>query len=68
MSTSDSNQGLSIVVMGTGPFILPSFESLLASRHRVVAVVTRPVHASRGRQTPVNPMREAAEESWIYFA
>jgi len=62
MSTPDSNQGLSVVVMGTGPFILPSFECLLASRHRVVAVVTRPTPASRGRKTPVNPMREAAEK------
>ena len=62
MSAPDSTQGLSVVVMGTGPFILPSFESLLASRHRVVAVVTRPVRAARGRQTPVNPMREAAEK------
>ena len=62
MSTLDSNQGLSVVVMGTGPFILPSFESLLASRHRVVAVVTRPARAARGRQAPVNPMREAAEK------
>lgn len=50
MSTSDSNQGLSVVVMGTGPFILPSFESLLASRHRIVAVVTRPNRAARGRR------------------
>ena len=60
MSTSDTNQGLSVVVMGTGPFILPSFESLLASRHRIVAVVTRP---TRGRRAPVNPMREAAEKA-----
>ncbi len=63
MSTSDSNQGLSVVVMGTGPFILPSFESLLASRHRIVAVVTRPARAARGRRAPVNPMREAAEKA-----
>jgi methionyl-tRNA formyltransferase len=63
MSSLDSNQGLSVVVMGTGPFILPSFESLLASRHRIVAVITRPNRAARGRRAPVNPMREAAEKA-----
>ena len=55
MSTLDSYQGLSVVVMGTGPFILPSFESLLASRHRVVAVVTRPARAVRGKASASKP-------------
>lgn len=50
-----------IVVMGTGGFIVPSFHSLLASDHEILAVVTRPeVIARGGRRPPANPMREAA--------
>ena len=49
-----------IVVMGTGGFIVPSFHSLLASEHEILAVVTRPeVIACGGRRPPPNPMREA---------
>ena len=57
--------GLTVVVMGTGPFILPTFAALLASRHRVVAVVTRPERAARGRRPPPNPMRQAAEAAGL---
>lgn len=53
--------GLRIVVMGTGPFAVPMFRALLASPHRIVALVTRPDKAAPGRRSPVNPMREAAE-------
>lgn len=51
---------LRIVVMGTGPFAVPMFQSLVASPHEIVAVVTRPNHAPPGRRPPPNPMREAA--------
>ncbi len=51
---------LRIVVMGTGPFAVPMFQSLVASPHEIVAVVTRPDHAPPGRRPPPNPMREAA--------
>jgi methionyl-tRNA formyltransferase len=51
---------LRIVVMGTGPFAVPMFESLRASPHTIVAVVTRPDRAAVGRRPPVNPMRAAA--------
>ena len=48
-----------LILMGTGPFAVPSFQSLLHSRHQVVAVVTRPVPPARGRRKgPVNPVRE----------
>ncbi len=63
MSATDLQSGLSVVVMGTGGFILPSFEALLASRHRIVAVVTRPTHAPRKRRAPINPMREVAQKA-----
>jgi methionyl-tRNA formyltransferase len=54
---------LKLVVMGTGPFAVPMFKALLGSPHRILAVVTRPPHAARGRRPPPNPMREAAVEA-----
>ena len=57
--------GLRIVVMGTGPFAVPMFRAILASRHRVVALVTRPDKAAPGRRAPVNPMRAAAEAAGV---
>ena len=56
---------LRIVVMGTGPFAVPMFERLLASRHRIVALVTRPDRAPAGRRPPPNPMRAAAEAAGV---
>lgn len=50
-----------IVMMGTGPFAVPTFEALLASDHTVVALVTRPTPAPRGREKQsLNPMRDVA--------
>ncbi|MFM9024441.1 MAG: methionyl-tRNA formyltransferase [Planctomycetaceae bacterium] len=51
---------LRLVVMGTGPFAVPMFESLVDSPHAIAAVVTRPDHAPPGRRPPANPMRAAA--------
>ena len=48
-------------MMGTGPFAVPTFESLIASEHEVVVLVTRPSPPVRTRgKPPVNPMRDAA--------
>lgn len=52
-----------IVMMGTGPFAVPTFRWLLASPHDVPALITRPVRATRGRRPPPSPMREVAEEA-----
>ena len=57
--------GLSIVVMGTGPFVVPTLEALLSSRHQVAAVVTRPNRMARGRRPPPNPTRAAAAASGL---
>ena len=46
-----------ILMMGTGPFAVPSFRWLLESAHEVPALITRP---ARGRKPPPNPMRETA--------
>jgi methionyl-tRNA formyltransferase len=52
-----------IIVLGTGPYAVPTFESLLASRHEVPALVTRPTPPATGREkSSINPMREAAEK------
>ena len=51
-----------LIMMGTGPFAVPTFEGLLDSAHEVLALYTRPSPPFRGRgPAPVNPMREAAE-------
>jgi methionyl-tRNA formyltransferase len=51
-----------IVVLGTGPFAVPSFAALLAGPEEVVALVTRPDVQNKGRKEVVNPMRAFAEE------
>lgn len=48
-----------LILMGTGPFAVPTFEFLTRSQHDVVAVVTRPVPNAPGRRKgPANPVRE----------
>ncbi len=49
-------------MMGTGPFAVPTFQSLLSSNHQVTCLVTRPDRPVRGRKKlPSNPLREVAE-------
>ena len=51
-----------IIMMGTGGFAVPTFISLLESRHTVLALVTRPPKPLRGkRRAPVNPALEVAQ-------
>lgn len=48
-----------LILMGTGPFAVPTFDWLTRSEHDIVAVVTRPVPEGRGRRKgPVNPVRD----------
>jgi len=47
-----------LVMMGTGPFAVPTFEALCDSAHEVAVVVARP---PRGRRSPPSPMLAAAE-------
>ena len=55
-----------IIMMGTGPFAVPTFESLSESEHEVVVLVTRPTPPVRSRgKAPRNPMREVAEARGI---
>jgi methionyl-tRNA formyltransferase len=52
-----------LVVAGTPATTLPSLQALLASRHEVVAVVTRPdAPAGRGRTLAPSPVKQTALE------
>src|SRR5690349_8321704 len=54
---------LRLIMMGTGPFAVPTFRALLESSHEVLALVTRPdrpVH--RREKAPLNPMCEVAKQ------
>ncbi len=48
-----------IVMMGTGPFAVPTFQALLAAGHDIPLLVTRPPVPTKGKP-PINPMREVA--------
>jgi methionyl-tRNA formyltransferase len=57
-----------ILMMGTGPFAVPTFRALLASDHTVLALVTRPAVAAPGRSSAVvssGPMRDVAEAAGL---
>ncbi|MHB1036011.1 MAG: methionyl-tRNA formyltransferase [Pirellulales bacterium] len=60
-------QGLMrLVMMGTGPFAVPTFRALFETRHAVAALVTQPSRAARGRPPlPLSPMRKVAEEHGV---
>jgi len=50
---------MKIIMMGTGPFAVPTFESL-AIKHEIPLLVTRPsIPVKRGKQPPT-PMKDAA--------
>ncbi len=52
-----------LVMMGTGPFAVPTFRALYETHHTVVALVTRPVRRRHGRRpVAVSPMRDVAHE------
>ena len=55
-----------LLMMGTGPFAVPTFASLLDSPHQVVALVSRPVPPPKGRvKSPCAPMRDLAVQRGV---
>lgn len=50
-----------LVMMGTGPFAVPTYRSLYGTRHEVVALVAGPLRDHRPG-TPLNPLRDIAHE------
>lgn len=52
---------MKIILMGTGPFAVPSFDAIAAAGHDVRLVVTRPVITTKSRQgPPPAPVRDWA--------
>jgi len=50
-------------MFGTGPFAAPTFRALYGTRHEVVALVTQPKRATRGKVAVAeSPMRSEAEQ------
>lgn len=50
-----------VIMMGTGPFAVPTLLRLYDSRHEVLALITRPPRGVHGKRQPqVNPMRDLA--------
>ena len=57
---------MKLVFAGTPEPALPALEALIASRHEVVAVVTRPdAPAGRGRKLVASPVAQLAEQAGI---
>lgn len=57
---------MDILFMGTGEFAVPSLNVLLASRHKVIGVVTQPDRpAGRGRQLKISSVKQIAQETDI---
>jgi methionyl-tRNA formyltransferase len=57
---------LRVVFFGTPAFAVPAFDALLASRHRVVGVVTQPDRPrGRGQRTVDAPIKARAREAGV---
>ncbi|MCP4476742.1 MAG: methionyl-tRNA formyltransferase [Planctomycetaceae bacterium] len=55
-----------LIMFGTGPFAVPTFEALIQSPHEVVALFTRPIADSgKRRKTAENPTRDVAESAGL---
>ncbi len=59
---------MNIVLFGTAHFAIPAMEKILASDHRLMAVVTQPDRpAGRGRGMRSSPVKEFALEHSVYL-
>jgi methionyl-tRNA formyltransferase len=57
---------LRVVFFGTPSFAVPTFEALIASRHRIVGVVTQPDRPrGRGQKTVDAPVKARAREAGV---
>jgi methionyl-tRNA formyltransferase len=54
-----------LVMMGTGPFAVPTFRGLFQTHHTVAALVTGPIKRRGKRPIAVSPMRDVAHEHGI---
>jgi methionyl-tRNA formyltransferase len=52
-----------LIMLGTGPFAVPTFRALYDTRHTVAALVTAPLRSHRGKPVPpISCIREIAAE------
>jgi methionyl-tRNA formyltransferase len=52
-----------LIMMGTGPFAVPTFQGLFETQHPVAVLVTAPVRTHRGKEVvPISAMRDIAHE------
>ena len=54
-----------VAFLGAGPFAQPPLESLLASTHKVAAIVTQPDRTGRGHHRHENPLKAVAAEHGV---
>jgi methionyl-tRNA formyltransferase len=54
-----------LVMMGTGPFAVPTFRGLFETHHTVVALVTGPIKRRGKRPVALSPMRDVAHEHGV---
>lgn len=54
-----------VIVMGTGPFAVPSLKALLEQGHEIPFAVTRPAKPVQGKKQPVRPVAQWAEQHGI---
>ena len=52
-----------LLMLGTGPFAVPTFRALYETRHEIAALVTTPPRTHRGRPVePICPIRDVARQ------
>ncbi len=57
------SSSMRLIMMGTGPFAVPTFQQLFEARHDVALLVTRPLRSHRGKEVePASAMRDIAHE------
>ena len=54
-----------LVMMGTGPFAVPTFRGLFQTHHTVAALVTGPIKRRGKRPIALSPMRDVAHEHGV---
>ncbi|NQU20051.1 MAG: methionyl-tRNA formyltransferase [Candidatus Nealsonbacteria bacterium] len=55
-----------LIMVGTGPFGVPTFRGLFETNHTVVALVTAPIRRRRGKpMSPVSSIRDVAHEHGV---
>ena len=66
VTKNENAKALKLILMGTGPFAVPSFDALLNSGHEIALVVTKPQPPVKSRKgPPPAPVRTWATESGL---